>query len=142
MKRNLRLLFSIAGLFVLCVLFYILHVSPKQIEDRRRINEAGFTQIEKSTDWDIKSNMLWGYFFTNKYKTPLEILSVPLRIFGYRTVDVRYDKEGQVWWLHTEKIQINSLEELSVRDVRFKRIASLVFSSDYDGWDVGKVSSN
>jgi hypothetical protein len=81
--------------------------------------------------------MLWGYFFTNKSRLPLDLLAKLLGCVGYRFVDVSFDEAKHFWWLQMERDEIQNVDTLSVRDVRLSRFARLVGYSNYDGGDVG-----
>ena len=118
-------------------LAWVLIVTPAQLSKRKQVNIRGFNQIHDVAHWDLNHDMLWGYYFTNNGRVPLRLISAGMSVFGYREVDIR--KEGDLWWLHMECSQTNSLDGLSARDIRFQRIAGLIFNSKYDGWDVGPL---
>ena len=118
---------------------WVAYVPAGDLARVKQSNAGVLNRVRSSTDWNLGGDLLWGYFFVNSRKAPLVVLSRVLPAFGYRTVDLTLQEDGKLWWLHSERIHTNSLESISIREVRFNRLARLFFNSDFDGWDVGRA---
>lgn len=119
---------------------WVAHVPAADLARAKESNAAVLDRVRNATDWDLGGDLLWGYFFVNGRKAPLVMLSWVLPALGYRTVEMTRQEDGKLWWLHVERVHTNSLESISIREVRFGRLAKLFFASDFDGWDVGPAS--
>ena len=58
------------------------HIPKAQLEEM-------FANIETQTSWNMKGNMLWGYFFTGADQGELEKVATELTGDGYRLVEIR-----------------------------------------------------
>ncbi len=125
------------GLSVCVLMAWIYIVTPSEKAARAKENKRVFDHIKENTKWNVNANMLYGYFFINEYEEPLRILGFLLRIGGHRFVDIWKDEETKKYWLHVEKVQVQNLDSISTKDVRFKKFGEIIFLSEYDGWDVG-----
>ena len=96
--------------------------------------EGMFSQIRGNTDWDITGPLLWGYFFTDADKEPLEKLNTILVGENYQHVGIHFD---EVWWLHVEKVEAHSVSSLNERNLEFYKLAAENDVDCYDGMDVG-----
>lgn len=56
----------------------------------------------KSNGVNTDSEMLYGYFFTNKTREPLDKLADEIKKENYKFVDIYLD-EDNLLWLHVEK---------------------------------------
>lgn len=99
-----------------------------------------FARIRADTDWDMDSDMLWGYFFTDEDRGKLEVVAEKLAGDGYRVVEIRSDEEAPFFWLHVEKVEAHSPETLHQRNQQFYQLAAEHGLDSYDGMDVGLVS--
>ena len=123
---------------LLCTLgAWLFIVTPRERQARAKVNQEVFDTIKRDSAWDMKSRMLYGYFFVSEHRTPLRVLGAILQISGHRFVGIREDEENGKYWLHVEEIDIHDLDSISARDVRLKRLGKIIFGSEYDGWDVG-----
>ncbi|MTW12575.1 ribonuclease E inhibitor RraB [Pseudoduganella eburnea] len=103
-----------------------------------------YANISKKTKWDMSKDMLWGYFFTNRSRAPLDIAAKDLSLAGYRVVNVHLsDKEDSaapdLWWLHVERIETHSIDSLLKRNAELAEFAKAHHLASYDGMDVGPV---
>jgi hypothetical protein len=96
-----------------------------------------FDEIAKSAGWDMSQPMLWGYFFTNPEREPLERAAEMLRGDGYRVVDLSEDDDEPLFWLHVERVEAHSIDSLFERNATFYRLAEELGLESYDGMDVG-----
>jgi hypothetical protein len=64
-----------------------------------------------------------------------------LERLGYRIVDVFPSDEGEIYFLHAERIETHSVDSLHQRN---NELADLAFSRGvtYDGMDVGPTQAN
>ena len=139
-RRLVTALLSVClGLFIIMAATgtWIYTVTSAQRAERAAINARGFAHIPADPRWDLKKNMLWGYYFTNQSRWPLSLGSGVLGMFGFRFVDLSWDDDKHFWWLHMERTRIHDLDSLSITDVRLARFARVSGLSTYDGWDVG-----
>ena len=125
------------GLLLCLLSSWIYIVTPDQKDERAKVNQGVFDAIEHNSKWKMNSNMLYGYYFKNPHRFPLEALSFILRLGGHRVVDIHQSEKSHLYWLHVEKIEIHNLDTISIKDVRLQRMGNLFLQSDYDGWDVG-----
>ena len=134
MKKRIA---AFVALFVCLLGAWIYIVTPSERAARAKVNQGVFDAIKKDSKWNMKSPMLYGYFFISEHEAPLKALRFILRICGHRFVDIWKDQKSEKYWLHVEKIQVQNLDSISTKDVRLKRLGEVVFLSEYDGWDVG-----
>ena len=111
------------------------HIPKAQLEEM-------FTNIETQTPWNMKGNMLWGYFFTGTDQGELKKVATELADDGYRLVEIRKRESdapqaAQEWQLHVERIETHSVDSLNTRNSALEEVASHFISVVYDGMDVG-----
>jgi hypothetical protein len=104
--------------------------------------EQMFSQIAERSKWDMSGEMLWGYFFTNQHRQPLELAAKALTKRGYRLVNIYLsdkDKPGDpdLWWLHVERVEHHSVDSLDRRNHELTTFAKNAGLKSYDGMDVG-----
>jgi predicted RNA-binding Zn-ribbon protein involved in translation (DUF1610 family) len=104
-----------------------------------------FEQIEHGAKWDMTKPKLWGYFFTNPTRGPLEKAAELLVAKGYRLVDIHLGKkkatsDPDVWWLHVERIEVHSVDSLDARNRELEAFARDAGLANYDGMDVGPAN--
>jgi hypothetical protein len=107
--------------------------------------EEIFSGIKTQTNWDIKNDLLWGYFFTSPNKSELEKIGDELASDRYRFVEIRQlesdaSQAEPEWLLHVERIETHSVDTLLTRNTQFEDLASRYEDVVYDGWDVGKAT--
>lgn len=103
-----------------------------------------FANISQKTKWDMSRDMLWGYFFTNPSREPLDRAAQLLSGSGYRVVNIYLsDKENaaapDLWWLHVERVETHSVDSLFKRNADLSAFATAHHLGSYDGMDVGPV---
>jgi hypothetical protein len=103
-----------------------------------------FADIRAKTDWNLDEDMLWGYFFTNAKRRPLERAAKQLEQAGYRFVDL-FQPEGEgkplgYYFLHVEKVETHSVKSLYRRNTELTAFALKCGLDSYDGMDVGAAS--
>jgi len=111
------------------------HIPRAQLEDM-------FSNIQAKTPWNIKGNMLWGYFFTGSNEGELEKVGAVLVKGSYHLVEVRKleseDPQAEPsWQLHVERIETQTVETLDTRNAELENLASQYGHVIYDGMDVG-----
>jgi len=104
-----------------------------------------FANISQKTTWDMSHDMLWGYFFTNSTRQPLEKASNDLARSGYRVVQIyprekKSPKDPDLWWLHVERVETHSVASLFQRNAELSLFAKRHGLDTYDGMDVGPAS--
>jgi hypothetical protein len=126
---------------LLCVLAAPLPACAQAGGSREQIEQM-FAHISQKTAWNMSGNMLWGYFFTNRSRQPLELASQDLARLGYRVVDI-YPGEKEnpadpdLWWLHVERVERHSVTSLLQRNTELSAFAKQHGLASYDGMDVG-----
>jgi len=98
--------------------------------------EVMFKGMRTNTPWDVDGSLLWGYFFTDRAKAPLESAAAVLVSQGYRLVEIRRNGPA-AWLLHVEKVEHHTVDSLDTRNAEFRAFASDRGLGSYDGMDVG-----
>ncbi len=103
-----------------------------------------FENISRSTKWDLKKPLLWGYFFMHNQPKPLEQAKTTLIEKGYRFVDIvicdkTSPKDQDKWRLHVEKEEIHTPRTLDKRNEELTKFAKDFGLDSYDGMDVGPI---
>jgi hypothetical protein len=101
-----------------------------------------FGNISSQTKWDLKKPLLWGYFFTNHSREPLETAAKELVSTGYTFIkiylgDKKQRADPDVWWLHVERVEVHTVESLDQRNQELNALAAKFQVDSYDGMDVG-----
>ena len=103
-----------------------------------------FANIQSNTEWDMSTNMVWGYFFTHNEPKMLEKAAKVLKDQGYNIVDIYMsDKETEndpnLFWLHIEKVEVHTPTSLDKRNNELYIFAHNFGLDSYDGMDVGPI---
>jgi hypothetical protein len=90
----------------------------------------------------MSREMLWGYFFTNPTRQPLDSVTGELAQMGYRVVkiylsDKKQPTDPDLWWLHVERVEVHSVSSLDKRNIELTDFANRHSLASYDGMDVG-----
>jgi hypothetical protein len=102
-----------------------------------------FEAIAEQTDWDMKGEMLWGYFFTDDDRGKLEACSKRLTELGYEFVEISAgDEPDDPLTLQVEKIEIHTPDTLFQRNQELSDIAEEMGINSYDGMDVGTIDGD
>jgi hypothetical protein len=102
-----------------------------------------FEAIAEQTDWDMKGEMLWGFFFTDDDRDKLQALSERLTATGYEFVEISDgDEPDDPLTLQVEKIEIHTPDSLFERNQELTNIAEEMGISSYDGMDVGSLDDD
>jgi hypothetical protein len=103
-----------------------------------------FADFRKRGAWDIDGPMLWGYFFTNRTPTELELAIPALESMGYRFVDLFIPQLDpgveEYYFLHVERVEAHTVESLNQRNQEFEQFAEQFNLDSYDGMDVGPLA--
>lgn len=100
------------------------------------------TQIAAESDWDLSGDLVWGYYFFNREKSPLEILGNRLAGEGYRVVNIfenKDDNKSVEYGLHLERVEHHNLESITKRSEEMRRLATESGIDQFDGVDVAPV---
>lgn len=135
MKKLSILLAIVASVGGGPVLAHEAHIPRAQLEEM-------FANIQGQTPWNIKGDMLWGYFFTSPDKSDLEKICAELVSNGYSLVGIRQlepdsPQASLEWLLHVERIELQTVDTLFARNTQLERLASQYKNVVYDGMDVG-----
>ena len=102
-----------------------------------------FEAIAEQTDWDMSSEMLWGYFFTDDDREKLEACADRLAEMGYIFVEISdVDEPDDPLTLQVEKIEVHSPDTLFLRNQELSDLAEEMGISSYDGMDVGTIDGD
>ncbi|WP_241463951.1 ribonuclease E inhibitor RraB [Rhodoferax saidenbachensis] len=133
---------------ITAILLISLHCMTVQAQSPvpREQLEQMFANITKQTKWDMSRPMLWGYFFTNKSRPPLEAAAKELSAQGYKVVNIYLSDKDKpnapdLWWLHVERVEAHSVESLHSRNTELAAFAKRSRLGAYDGMDVGPVAA-
>lgn len=102
-----------------------------------------FDQMQQKSHWDLSQPLLWGYFFNNPTREPLDRAAPLLAAMGYRVVGIylaekKSPSTPDLWWLHIERAEIHSVDSLDARNHEFNNFAAAHGIAVYDGMDVGR----
>jgi hypothetical protein len=104
-----------------------------------------FDNIATEGKWDMKGNMLWGYFFTDPDRNNLQVAAEKLKASGYRFVDIfQPEDDGKplpYFFLHVERVETHSVDSLYKRNTELEQFARDNNLETYDGMDVGQVAA-
>jgi hypothetical protein len=84
---------------------------------------------------DLTASLVWGFFFMNGSRPPLERVCEELAGHGY-VVEELTERDDDTWVLHVTKTEVLELEKLHRRNVAFNELAAYCEVDLYDGWDV------
>ena len=101
--------------------------------------EEMFDNVRAQTDWDIDSDMLWGYFFTDIETAKLEAAAEELEAMGFRPVSIYQSEDETHYQLHVEREERHTPASLYVLSQRLSEVAERLGLRSYDGVDVGPV---
>jgi hypothetical protein len=101
--------------------------------------EEMFESVRAQTDWDIDSDMRWGYFFTDPDTAKLEAVAEELESMGFRPVSIGPSEDETVYSLHVEREERHTPASLYVLSQRLSEVAERHGLRSYDGVDVGPV---
>lgn len=101
--------------------------------------EEMFESVRAQTDWDIDSDMLWGYFFTDPDAVKLETVAEELESMGFRPVSIGPSEDETHFSLHVEREERHTPASLYVLSQRLSEVAERHGLRSYDGVDVGPV---
>ena len=110
-------------------------ISPQQLQRM-------FDQMQRESHWDLKQPLLWGYFFFNPTREPLDKAAPILATMGYRIVGVEKVTPKTIsapdkWRLHVERVEVHTVDSLDVRNHELNEFARANGIALYDGMDVG-----
>jgi hypothetical protein len=99
-----------------------------------------FESIAAETAWDMRSSMMWSYFFADQDQAKLEALRPILEIAGYRFVTYLESPsdDTQVYFLQVDRVETHSVDSLHTRNENLALLAYR-FGLTYDGLDVAPV---
>lgn len=101
--------------------------------------EEMFENVRAQTDWDIDSDMLWGYFFTDETTEKLQAAAEELESMGFRPVSIYQSEDETHFQLHVEREERHTPASLYVLSQRLSEVAERLGLRAYDGVDVGPI---
>lgn len=122
---------------VLILISISLFSQVPKIEFEDDIDEI-FTRMELQ-GIDVKSDLLYGYFFYGKDENLLKELSGILKQEGYKFVRAELTEDKVTIFLHMEKVEKMNRKNLRERE-KYLTQTAIKFKVDYDGWDVGNIN--
>ncbi|MCY3021129.1 MAG: ribonuclease E inhibitor RraB [Planctomycetota bacterium] len=105
----------------------------------RAMLEEMFDGMRTKSKWNVDGDLLWGYFFTDKSVANLRKAAKQLASMGYRFVETHKDANGELFWLHVEKVETHTVDSLDRRNHELSAFAEANGLNSYDGMDVGDV---
>lgn len=103
--------------------------------------EEMFENVRAQTDWDIDSDMLWGYFFTDETTEKLQAAAEELESMGFRPVSIYQSEDETHFQLHVEREERHTPASLYVLSQRLSEVAERHGLRSYDGVDVGPIDA-
>lgn len=135
-------LFSPLPLITLSAFFTLLFSCKNRV-----YNEIPLKQVEdfytnmKDTGVNTDTTMLYGYFFTNETRKPLEAAAEELKKKNFRFVEI-YQSDDDTYWLHIERKEKHNGNSLYALNKELYDLAARYNLQSYDGYDVGNVDPN
>lgn len=123
-------LFMIFTVLVSCNNRVYTEIPLKQVED--------FYTNMKEKGVNTDTTMLYGYFFTNETKKPLEAAAEELKKKSFQFVEI-YQSDDKIYWLHVERKEKHNSTSLYSLNRELYDLASRYNLQSYDGYDVGNV---
>ncbi len=140
LRHSRHLPFAIAALLML--------MQPAAAQAQSTLSRASmekmFAQMAQA-NIDTSRPLLWGYFFTNGQRPPLEMAAKDLSKLGYQVVkiylsDKKNPTDPDKWWLHVERVEHHTVASLDARNIALEAFAKNRNLASYDGMDVGPVN--
>lgn len=123
-------LFMICTLLISCSNRVYTEIPLKQVED--------FYTNMKEKGVNTDTTMLYGYFFTNETKKPLEAAAEELKKKNFQFVEI-HQSDDMVYWLHVERKEKHNSTSLYSLNKELYDLASRYNLQSYDGYDVGNA---
>jgi hypothetical protein len=125
-------------LLLLAVFMVILSCNKKAYKEipLKEVEDFYINMKEKGVNTD--TIMLYGYFFTNETKKPLESAAEELKKKNFRFVEI-YQTDDQIYWLHVERKEKHNSTTLYALNAELYDLASRYNLQSYDGYDVGNA---
>lgn len=102
-----------------------------------------FSDIAEQTSWDMKGEMLWGFFFVDADRSKLEALSVQLEEMGYDVLEIEEeDDDDGTLSLQVVKIEIHTPDTLFERTQELSECAQKLGIGPCTGVDVGSLDED
>ena len=102
-----------------------------------------FEAIAEQTDWDMTSEMVWTYIFSDDSLEKLEACCRRLEKMGYHLVEISEgDETDDPLTLHVEKIEVHTPDSLDQRNQELAKLAAEMGLSSYEGMDVGPLEGD
>ncbi|WP_316753744.1 ribonuclease E inhibitor RraB [Pedobacter gandavensis] len=132
---NLFFRISLLALFPVFTIFscnnrVYTEIPLKQVED--------FYTNMKEKGVNTDTTMLYGYFFTNETRKPLEAAAEELKKKKFQFVEI-YQSDDSIYWLHVERKEKHNSTSLYALNKDLYDLASRYNLQSYDGYDVGNV---
>jgi|KBSSwiStaDraftv2_1062776.scaffolds.fasta_scaffold1040796_2 hypothetical protein len=108
--------------------------------------QLSFSEI-RNAGWNPDDDLLWGYFFVDNDPRKFCALRMRLEQMGFAFVAISElvnedDQPSGEHLLHVERVETHGPSSLAKRNVEFTDLALEFGIRSYDGWDVGRVSSD
>jgi hypothetical protein len=112
--------------------------------NNRTYTEIPLKQVEaffenmKAKGVNTDTTMLYGYFFTNETKVPLERAAKELKDKGFQFVEI-YQTDDKTYWLQVQRKEIHNGQSLYSLNKELYKLAGRHYLQSYDGYDVGNA---
>jgi hypothetical protein len=97
-----------------------------------------FTGMQNEAGWDVRGDLLWGYFFVDPDLERLARLAKRLIGEGYDLVDL-HPVDDERFGLHVERVETHTPETLDRRNTELEAVAAEMGVESYDGMDAGPL---
>ncbi len=101
----------------------------------RRLIEDIFANCTRN-GWDMRLDMVWGYWFLAESQERLDQPGQWLVDHGYRCVGLTQQGANRIW-LHLERFEVHTVDSLCARNTELDNLAQR-YGVVYDGPDVGQ----
>lgn len=125
------------------ILFFITFMVLSSCKNRiyteiplKKVEDFYANMKEKGVNTD--TTMLYGYFFTNETRKPLESAAEELKKKNFQLVEI-YQTDDMIYWLHVERKEEHNSTSLYSLNKELYNLASKYNLQSYDGYDIGNV---
>jgi Regulator of ribonuclease activity B len=136
---------KVISVSIVAVVVALFSATSAAADISRQKLQGMFDQMQRQSHWDRTQPLLWGYFFNNPTREPLDKAAPLLSAMGYRIVGIYLAEKKSMsapdkWWLHIERIEVHTVDSLDMRNREFNDFATAHGIALYDGMDVGPAS--
>jgi hypothetical protein len=103
---------KVISVSIVAAVFALFSATSACADISRQKLQRMFDRMQQQSHWDLTQPLLWGYFFNNPTREPLDKAAPLLSAMGYRIIgiylaDKKLMSAPDRWWLHIERIEVH-----------------------------------